>query len=175
MKSNHLDRAWTGREMLLLNWVVVLVFSTIAKLFLSWDIRKMDKIKRKKIELAGAHRACEFYGLNEGIDNHITTKDTIHMGPYYVVSWLWSRGIRQKRFLWTNVNWIKVKVRIRQRSWCHFNDPIWCLLVGCHSWSRFRNWPKDLLHCSKAFIQNNRFPKSGRLSPNLILMNNRGG
>ena len=48
----------------------------------------MDKIKRKKIELAGAHRACEFYGLNEGIDNHITTKDTIHIGPYYVVSWL---------------------------------------------------------------------------------------
>ena len=35
----------------------------------------MDKIKRKKIELVGAHRACEFYGLNEGIDNHITTKD----------------------------------------------------------------------------------------------------
>ena len=48
----------------------------------------MDKIKRKKIELAGAHRACEFYGLNEGIDNHITTKDMIHMG-FYVVWWLW--------------------------------------------------------------------------------------
>ena len=49
----------------------------------------MDKIKRKKIELAGAHRACEFYGLNEGIDNHITTKDMIHMG-FYVVWWLTS-------------------------------------------------------------------------------------
>ena len=44
----------------------------------------MDKIKRKKIELVGAHRACEFYGLNEGIDNHITTKDMIHMGFYVV-------------------------------------------------------------------------------------------
>ena len=49
---------------------------------------------------------------------------------------------------WTNVNWKKVEVRIRQRSWCHFNDSIWRLLVGSHSWSRFRNWPKDLLHCS---------------------------
>ena len=54
---------------------------------------------------------------------------------------------------WTDVNGIKVKVRIRQRSWCDFNDSIWCLLVGCHSWSRFRNWPKNLFYCSKAFVQ----------------------
>ena len=37
-------------------------------------LQEMEKIKRKKIELVGAHRALEFYGLNEGIDNHITTK-----------------------------------------------------------------------------------------------------
>ena len=42
-------------------------------------MQEMEKIKRKKIELAGAHRALEFYGLNEGIDNHITTKDWIHI------------------------------------------------------------------------------------------------
>jgi len=34
----------------------------------------MNESKRKKIELVGAHRALEFYGLNEGIDNHVTTK-----------------------------------------------------------------------------------------------------
>ena len=42
-------------------------------------MQEIEKIKRKKIELAGAHRALEFYGLNEGIDNHITTKDWIHI------------------------------------------------------------------------------------------------
>ena len=49
-------------------------------------MQEMEKIKRKKIELAGAHRALEVYGLNEGIDNHITTKDWIHiLYPKYVI------------------------------------------------------------------------------------------
>ena len=50
----------------------------IAKMRLEREMFEMQKIKRKKIELVGAHRALEFYGLNEGIDNHITTKDWFH-------------------------------------------------------------------------------------------------
>ena len=61
-------------------------------------MQEMEKIKRKKIELAGAHRALEFYGLNEGIDNHITTKDWIHdlyqkyIIRFYVVHIIWLMG-----------------------------------------------------------------------------------
>ena len=125
---------------------------------------EMQKIKRKKIELVGAHRALEFYGLNEGIDNHITTKDWFH------TTRCWKKGrddqgrsfyahcikhVNPHELCWRAFETLtkKVKIRIRERSWCRFNDSIWCLLVGCNSWPCLRNWSKNVLYCPKPFVQ----------------------
>ena len=103
----------------------------------------MDKIKRKKIELAGAHRACEFYGLNEGIDNHITTKDMIHMG-FYVVWWLW----------WSlNSKWLISGFIPKKSEKFEFLELFFTIFVNVKNWPNAWNFENDcpifLWNCKK--------------------------